>query len=274
MTLGQKLSDAPQISDIKEGKKSTKEVQFTKNSANTLSVALRQNKLQTNSAFDNSIMMESTERSPSTLHFHLSNFHELRKFYVKVEFLTKEKKNTKPEEKHDPKSFIAINLDHQNFEFHLETLQEYVFDFECTKTNKSTKNPFYKLRVCFYESKFTEEPDFIFESPFLVVQSKITSTEKKRKFSTEENATTEEKPLKMQILQQLEQVHSLDFLQQIQKKCQEKIEKQTKNKNEESTFVEDILTDLELLTQEEITLPDLLDFPSFTNEDEIVSYSF
>lgn len=264
MNLGYN-SNTLQIFNFTQGTKSTKAFKFTSKQTNpNISVALCQNKLQTNSVFANTIDMSSTERCPSSLIFDLKNYTVLKELIVKIQFFSKDKKNAKPEEKKDPKSFIALEVDHQDFEFPLETAKEHSFAFECTNTNKPNKCPFYKLRASFYESKYAEEPDFIFESPYIIVHSKMDSPEAqiKKKEKKRKLTQVEEQPSKIQKTSQqyIEQL-TLDELHGLL----ENIKNQIKKKQEEE-YEQMILKELQELNEN--TFPDFL----LTFEDEVPLY--
>jgi len=181
---------------IQKGKKyiKVKECKFRsttseENQEGKISVGLRQNKLQTGSV-SGSLVMESTDRnSTSSLLFDLRNLkNSTSTLYASVKFFTKDKKNG-IEEEHECKSFIGLT--NNKYEFELQTEHETSIEFTCKNCNKTSNKPYYILRIFLHHSQYEKDPSFIFESPLIIVDSKLSAAGTKKTTVKRKRETSE-----------------------------------------------------------------------------------
>eukprot|EP01080_Neovahlkampfia_damariscottae_P006301 gene6301-10307_t len=211
-------SNTIDIQTINSGKKTTRECKFRTNETNSISVSIRQKKLQTDTEFDNTLLMELTNRSPGCLHFDLTNYKETKLLFVKVEMYLKEKSESAEEVKHEWKSYINIKEKSKDGkemtdDFELQTTKEHDFNVQWKTSNKANNKSLFKMKVKFSQNLVQQEPDYIFVSPFFSVHSRIDN--KKRKLEFEDN-------YKQNAIISIGKIDSLDDLEEIRVKLNER----------------------------------------------------
>lgn len=230
---------------MKLGQQNKNEVKFTSPNdlSNSISVSLRQKKLQNNEV-ENTSHLEETSRSPCILNINLENFIKTKSLFVKLQLFRKDKKNMKPEEEFDPKGYINIK-DKNGFEFSLETQKEYAFSIEFLKCNVAKKQDFFILKISFFDNKFTKFTEFIFQSPKIIVCSKLSSTTNKRQLPENEQMEQPEKKKQKNYNDEDIQKMMMDFIQTLEdyNKVKEILEKLKKN-FEKSKELENDLSEL------------------------------